>query len=757
MSYIQRGLVGREREMSELSDLLKNPDICVICIIGKSGTGKTFLANRLMEKVTSDGSYNYIRQPLARLHQHPELEDWLISSIASAVLPSVPPKVTRDKLQETVFTFVGNLENQRILLLIDNAESLDQEWLNQFVIQWVQVAKGSRLLLTTTSESSRNVADLPGYRTYYLNGISSDNKDAILSIFERSKMCELFSSEKLLEIAGQLDNIPQRLLYLRWLEPQNTSELHKVADELSRDDITHEIVESIKGRVVGPLNHFFALGRARNLQFGEKLLAYLWDNLVGGVTTRYIEVRDQLISEGLFTWFRDGTLTEFSINPEVHIQLEKHLIAGNLGVIHLPHVDYYLSEYYRLRFEETEDQPDIQLLYEYVYYSARAKNIKSAVQYVLETPRLSRLQSLGLALGLRRVFSLLNDELDKELKELEGLKKKGLEVHAPICSEIQRYIVSVRIELARCECDLSNYELCLSYLADVETNLTAFTDSNWIAACKREINYLRGISLGCLGRLSECIQSYLAVVTDAAQHRAVSARTIEALGYASMVLSYLDMDRARVFGERAMKWATRYGSSNVITKNKCSYVYILLFSREIDQAEARLKEAESVFCEHPDGMLNLPELGRILILKAMIQIARRQYSEAVETLEKATKINRETGNWRRVARAMILSGIALWRKGEKEQGRDLLKKALSELYRIQDWLDLTIGAFTYGYTIGFCTFPEVLRAAEDASCEGEIWGKALTEAVSSGRMVNNFGMYWESHYRPLLLENSSVP
>jgi hypothetical protein len=70
---------------------------------------------------------------------------------------------------------------------------------------------------------------------------------------------------------------------------------------------------------------------------------------------------------------------------------------------------------------------------------------------------------------------------------------------------------------------------------------------------------------------------------------------------------------------------------------------------------------------------------------------------------------------------------------------------------------LTIGAFTYSYTIGFCTFSEALRAAESASREGEIWGKALTEAASSGRMVNDFGMYWESYYCPLLLENNSVP
>lgn len=758
-----RRFVGRERDVATLTELLRGSKTKVICIIGESGIGKTALANRLFEQADSERFKQRFRHFAFRPGRREGigwegLEDWLTSSLAREVLSTVTPNASRTELVNSILAAVAE---ESTLLLLDNVETLEQEWLEDLMRQWLQRANESLLIVTTTQDLPFDPEVTLGYELYPLGGFAEDEREAILAFLQ--DMRSRFDDSWLLAASRKLGNSPQRLLWLQWQAPQKLDDLHRLVDELSVGAASKDLVEAVRERIKGPLTHFLALGHVRTIEIEESLFSWLWDRLGGSSAAAYTSVRDQLIAEGFLA--RQHGTDILRINPSIHIQLENYL-ERNIGPVHVGHVDYYLSEYYREEFEKQADVPDMpldmSLLGRYVYHAIEAGNLGSALDFVLAPARLRLFHNLGLALGLRPVFSMLDSHITGRLKKVEAelsrLKartsdKNSAEGVGQLLrerEELPRFHVVVSIELAQCDNDLSNHEQCLAYLDEAEKMLHAFSDESSVISLRQSINYLRGISFSDLGRSLECVRAYTALVEAGVGQQMVDERVILALGYLAFELRFHDEKHARVLGERALALAIEHGEPSLIAKNECSLAQTLFFLDHIDEAAGYFKEAEDR-CRGRSGRVDRRELGRILIHQSMVPIQRGQYDEAIRMLEQSDEIHNVSGDRRRLATSMALRGIASWRMGQPEEGKKLLEQAIAKHREIKDWRNATQEALSYAFMLGYTSRRGAIEAAASPSHRNEMWAQTLSDP-SAKEPLKLFGTYWASYFRPLLLE-----
>lgn len=94
---------GRSREIDELVTMLRNPDIRVVCLFGKSGIGKTKLADEVYAEVFERFQHK-VMSPSFRLDLPGQalpghVEDWLVSSIASKLSKKPMLNPTRNELE----------------------------------------------------------------------------------------------------------------------------------------------------------------------------------------------------------------------------------------------------------------------------------------------------------------------------------------------------------------------------------------------------------------------------------------------------------------------------------------------------------------------------------------------------------------------------------------------------------------------------------------------------------------------------------
>lgn len=722
----ERNFVGRERDFQMLTTWLSDPDTKVVCIRGERGIGKTALASRLFERF--DGSR------FERKERHIAFgdgaEDWLVYELAKKLLPAVPPNATRDELVDEL---VSSARETCTLLLLDNAESLQREWLKQFVAKWIDGAGCSVLVLTTTQ--APGITPRGGYVVHKLGGFGPDETKAILAILGK-EMAPL-GRQKLLEASNTVGNSPQRLLYLRWLNPKSADELTRISLRLGTKSEPIDLsLPAIQARIQGPITHFLALGRVRQIEFEEALFAWLWRSLGGGSAETYIRVRDQLVAERLLARVRTRETEVLRINPSVHIQLDK-LLNKNVGQSHLPHVDFFLSEYYWQQYERQGDPPATALLGQYAYHATESGNLRGAVQRVLAPQLLRQWHNSGLAIGLRPLLALLDASIERKMRKSSKTDP-----------EMSRWKAEVKIELAHCENDLSEHRSCLQLLDDAENVLGKISEKIPLELSQRT-NYLRGISLSDLGQSEDCIRAYYTVVKSGADQGALDERLVLALGYMAFELRFRDSARAELLGNRALELAQRCGSHHLVAKNKCSLAQTLFFSGKLEEAAAHLADAEQSCRVEAPGKSDRRELGRILIHKSMIPIRAGRFDEAFRILDEAEDINKDSGDRRRLATALAIRGIAQFRKGSPNEGIRLMNEAIALHYGLRDWRNLVMEALSCAYMMGYHN----QTAACKAACRhtDEPWGRVLCDQAAS-RPLEAFGPYWASSFRPQLLE-----
>jgi hypothetical protein len=344
----------------------------------------------------------------------------------------------------------------------------------------------------------------------------------------------------------------------------------------------------------------------------------------------------------------------------------------------------------------------------------------------------------GLTVALRRVLLSLYDEINPQNISRDEVRRDDLILR---CRSA--------LAVATCECDLSEYDKCLTTLDSIRPTILSLEANQATARLRRRMNTLRGISLGCLGRLEECIRAYLSVVIDALDDRGLDASAVEALGYAAMVTSYIDMPRALALGERSLTFASALSDELVVARNRCSLAQTLLYAGRADDAVDLLTAAESYCRGTHGGGGDRRELGRVLIPKALAVMSTHDGGPALMVAEEALTINSEVGDRRRYSRSTIVIALATLSAGDKRRGRELLSEALDQLYASQDWLNLVLGAFTYAYLEGMDNAEEIVRVATTTTDSRRSW-VYVREAVSRSDVMPVLKRFWADHYVPFL-------
>ncbi len=726
---------NRRDETDALVRALRDTAIRVIAITGRTGTGKTALAGRLYEHAELGRFDKRSRHFALRPGRTTGVEDWLVASIAQDLLPKFPPNSTRTELEGYILEQTSNV---RTLLVVDNVERLDKKWFLAFITSWIERQSQSCLLFTSSDSDEPSVPVGPSITHCRLKGFPDNDTEAILSLLGK-RLRSRFKDTDLLKCSRQLDNIPQKLIYLKISNPTAASELTHLVKSLSEDEFASGLVQRIQQTITGPTIPFLALGRVREFEFEEGLFSSLWQDLGAGGAAAYISVRNQLMAAGLLDRAAHESLSVLRIHPNVHMQLERELEL-RLGLAHIAHVDYFLAEYYRSRFVESEQNttgsPKLNLLARYIEHAESAGNLRSAVEYLLEPSRIERFHRMGLALELRPILS-------------------GLDQHVRTLTEnIELWWIRVKIELARCDNDLSDHQLCLEHLDDAEKTLIGTTrEDDQTMSFRQQINYLRGVAFSNLGRSTDCVSAYMMVGEDAANRGHHDARSILALGYLAYEMRYHDLIRALDLSNRALQLSTLLGDSSVSAKTKCSVGQVYYFADHPHHAARLLDEAEHI-CRNPAGRSDSRELGRILLARAMVRITQNKFDLALNLLRETQTLTEKSGDRRRLAIANALIGITLWRSGQPEQGLRALSEAIAAHNRIKEWGNLFCEALSYAYMIGHRTTAEATRAALEVG-HGEPWASVLLDKTAPTNALNLFGRFWQNAYRVRLLEEGS--
>ena len=224
--------IGRSDEITELSQLLENPDCRLLTLVGPGGIGKTRLAvevARCIQNLFSDGIYFVPLQPL-------QSADQALSTIIDIISINASYKLDR---KEHLLQY---LNDKRLLLVLDNFEQvvaaapLISEILT--AASEVKVLVTSRTELTLMQEWIRPVGGL----TYPKNGLLNDSTpfSAVdLFAYHAQRVSNEFSVEDersaVIRVCQQVGGLPLALeLAAGWRSRMVSEDIaHEVEQDLS--------------------------------------------------------------------------------------------------------------------------------------------------------------------------------------------------------------------------------------------------------------------------------------------------------------------------------------------------------------------------------------------------------------------------------------------------------------------------------------------------------------------------------------------
>ena len=142
-------MLGRERELADVVDLLRRDDGRLVTLVGAGGSGKTRLALEVARTLADETANGAFVVELAPVRQ-PALVPAAIGAVIG--IEPAPGESTVDSLRR-------RLRHDDVLLVIDNAEHLDG--VGELAVELLRAAAGLRILVT-----SRVVLHVSGERVY---------------------------------------------------------------------------------------------------------------------------------------------------------------------------------------------------------------------------------------------------------------------------------------------------------------------------------------------------------------------------------------------------------------------------------------------------------------------------------------------------------------------------------------------------------------------------------------------------------------
>jgi predicted ATPase/DNA-binding SARP family transcriptional activator len=160
-------LIGRERELGELAELIGNPQCRLITITGPGGVGKTRLALAAATNLATTFVQGAIFVPLAAISNPDLLATAILQALAQPLQPTVEPSSQ----------LLGYLHTRQLLLVLDNYEQLLPNV--TLLLDLLAHASGVKLLVT-----SRERLGLQAEQLFPLTGLDYALPDAIRRLTE---------------------------------------------------------------------------------------------------------------------------------------------------------------------------------------------------------------------------------------------------------------------------------------------------------------------------------------------------------------------------------------------------------------------------------------------------------------------------------------------------------------------------------------------------------------------------------------------
>ena len=182
--------IGREKELEDISRLLRDPSCRLLTLLGPGGSGKTRLALQTAVLFSQNEKENFPDGvcfiSLAPLTDQESILGALIGglNIASQAVRGVN---TRERL-------MGYLQGQRLLLVLDNFEHLLGDESIGLISEIISVAQQSRLLIT-----SRERLNLLGEHLFRVEGLEMPGERMRLPKARADSLPSAFSALKLFE------------------------------------------------------------------------------------------------------------------------------------------------------------------------------------------------------------------------------------------------------------------------------------------------------------------------------------------------------------------------------------------------------------------------------------------------------------------------------------------------------------------------------------------------------------------------------
>ena len=160
-------LIGREREMAELSELISNPQCRLITITGPGGMGKTRLALAVATNLATTFAQGAIFVPLAAISNPDLLATAILQALAQPLQPTLEPSSQ----------LLGYLHTRQLLLVLDNYEQLLPNV--TLLLDLLAPVNWVKLLVT-----SRELVGLQAEQLFPLTGLDYALPDAIRLLTE---------------------------------------------------------------------------------------------------------------------------------------------------------------------------------------------------------------------------------------------------------------------------------------------------------------------------------------------------------------------------------------------------------------------------------------------------------------------------------------------------------------------------------------------------------------------------------------------
>jgi tetratricopeptide (TPR) repeat protein len=647
-----REFLGRETEVRVIREAIRAGGP-LIAVSGPRGIGKTALTYKLFAHYRDHG---YEFSSCISISAHSASWETLVDSVYRTLAPNSPiPRRPEDVEAE----FVKLATTERMLIFLDNLEPecVTSAPFERFLATWLRVAHRSCLLISTREWNRPE-----GEKTVLLRLEGIKERSAILGLLGATLRLT-FDENVLLDAASSVGNVPQKLIYLNWLQPTTGADLEWAARGLSAPSPSESSIAALRNVLLSLsrcAEAVVALGLLRAIEFPSSLLDHLFHTVCDAQPDEVAAAREQMLNARILLQATTRQ-NEYRVHPDVHLDLRR--LAEERGRLWMRDVHRYAADFYLQRLDST-------LLYrdQLVYHYCELQEYDLAYENVVNA-QLPRWHTEGLALQLSPIIQELSDRSDAY----------------PIARR-----ATLLIELAHIASDLSRHRECISHLRAAMALLDGLSgDTPAVAVMRRRAWMLMAASNGDLGDNANCIYYYLkAIQSDPEIGDTQTALCMGYLGY--QYCDLMDFERALQWSELALRSCAAERDAAVFAKNLCNRALVLYYSGHYGESRMHLEEAVKLLTDPKSDAADIRELGRVLSYLGLVYISERDVPLAVvrETLTNSVALTGRAGDSRRRAMSWGRLGIVSFLEGDLRGAVEKLVGSVRDHYALGDYRNL---------------------------------------------------------------------